>query len=631
MSPSTRKSSGSAEDALKSPKPGLSLYLNKPLNGNASSVSVNENGQPPSTPGLRAHIGHLLPKHTYFRAKVTIHQISSVPFVGGEFGVRWKFKGVHTPTGQKSGLLDRVKAKRAEKGKMRQDSTEDGHVVGRQNVGAPSSMGDRSVTQASVSSRSTHTDSSQHLSADWGSHTSAVSSNSSTTTIAPTPISTNSDFSTLLNSSNSINGSTTPARGMTPFLKLKDHSVVWSQTLDTILKFDVDRETSQIMPNPLKLVVMQRVIPDDPHGSPQNPRLGAVYLNLAEYVGQGPVERRYLLKESKTNATLKVTIEMEYISGETHYIPPPLAKGEILTGIAGFLENDVVKKRPKALDIYGPYNDQQELEIDLLGAPVPKTAKSMRKQSTNSNITTTTTTTTDDDDEGYTNEDHSLEGEGRPLVAFDVQRLPYAYGTRTTEALIDALFNPVKTSEKREESPFTIYVPSSLASSPGNTPTPFNQGRRADIVGLGLTGIDVPPPPSRHTGQGHRHESSSTSSMYSTSSSSASVRTGALTSQSRTHSMSSASDAVAAAAAAASKTPTPVIPPISTMKGAGAPEGRVVVDHGHGHGQDEQHHHHHQHHNSTSSSGGGVKGWWKRHTSSRPPTPTFTRHQGVKA
>jgi hypothetical protein len=93
---------------------------------------------------------------------------------------------------------------------------------------------------------------------------------------------------------------------MTPYLKLKDHSVVWSQTLDPILKFDIDRETSQVLPNPVKFVVMQRVIPEDPHGSPQNPRLGAVYLNLAEYINQGNVERRYLLKESKTNATLKV-------------------------------------------------------------------------------------------------------------------------------------------------------------------------------------------------------------------------------------------------------------------------------------------------------------------------------------
>jgi hypothetical protein len=93
---------------------------------------------------------------------------------------------------------------------------------------------------------------------------------------------------------------------MTPFLKLKDHAVAWQHTLSTTLKFDIERDTLGLLPNPLKLVVMQRVIPDDPDGNPSNPRLGAVYLNLAEYVGQGSVERRYLLRESKTNATLKV-------------------------------------------------------------------------------------------------------------------------------------------------------------------------------------------------------------------------------------------------------------------------------------------------------------------------------------
>jgi hypothetical protein len=47
---------------------------------------------------------------------------------------------------------------------------------------------------------------------------------------------------------------------------------------------------------------------EGPHGSPQKSRLGAVYLNLAEYNNRGNVERRYLLKESKTNATQGILI-----------------------------------------------------------------------------------------------------------------------------------------------------------------------------------------------------------------------------------------------------------------------------------------------------------------------------------
>jgi hypothetical protein len=48
--------------------------------------------------------------------------------------------------------------------------------------------------------------------------------------------------------------------------------------------------------------------------------LGIVHINLAEYVGKGPVTRRYLLRESKTNATLKLTIEVKWLSGEQDYI-----------------------------------------------------------------------------------------------------------------------------------------------------------------------------------------------------------------------------------------------------------------------------------------------------------------------
>ena len=82
--------------------------------------------------------------------------------------------------------------------------------------------------------------------------------------------------------------------------------MIWQHTLSTTLKFDIERDTLGLLPNPLKLVVMQRVIADDLDRNPSNTRLGAVYLNLAEYVGQGSVERRYLLRESKTNATLKL-------------------------------------------------------------------------------------------------------------------------------------------------------------------------------------------------------------------------------------------------------------------------------------------------------------------------------------
>ena len=135
---------------------------------------------------------------------------------------------------------------------------------------------------------------------------------------------------------------------------------------------------------------------------------------------------------------------MQHISSETNYIPPPLSKGEILAGIAGFLDKEIVKRRPRALDLYGPYKDQEELEIDLLStsksARFPMTAKTECRIPTTSNLhdSFTTDTTAEDGEEDLESEDVQEEEE-QVGVAFDVRRLPYAYGTKTTEMLIDAL------------------------------------------------------------------------------------------------------------------------------------------------------------------------------------------------
>ena len=178
----------------------------------------------------------------------------------------------------------------------------------------------RSASGTSTQTTSSHVSSSynqasssseQHLTADWSTTSATLFSaptsvNASRVTISQGATSSGSTFAFPTPSCATASSPPAPARGMTPFQELKDHAVIWQHTLSTTLKFDIERDTLGLLPNPLKLVVMQRVIPDDLDGNPSNPRLGAVYLNLAGYVGQGSVERRYLLRESKTNATLKV-------------------------------------------------------------------------------------------------------------------------------------------------------------------------------------------------------------------------------------------------------------------------------------------------------------------------------------
>ncbi|TFK28293.1 hypothetical protein FA15DRAFT_75915 [Coprinopsis marcescibilis] len=385
-------------------------------------------------------------------------------------------------------------------------------------------------------------------------------------------------------SSNHPAGHLSPSRGITPYLPLKEHSIGFNFPLNAILKFDIARGNAQdqkkpnILPNEFKLVVMQRVIPDDPDGPPQNPRLGAVYLNMAEYVDKGKVERRYLLKESRVNATLKITIEMTHVSGNMEYIAPPLPKAEIMGGIENFLtQNDSLMKKRK--DLYGltygngtkddldgelfeenvgqeehstpqdrdPYGLPSESESELDEDPNSEAAqarrqflKSLKNPPTKPTPTRSQTQTqpqnkadmserekrrvikrderkrrfhlelernpyalppisgesesesdadadsesdafesaTEDDAQSQVKDTDSIalteESQQSPdqnvqqnparrynlveVATFDVKRLPLAYGPKTTEALIDALFNPVLTMDKKRDNPFTMYV-----------------------------------------------------------------------------------------------------------------------------------------------------------------------------
>lgn len=47
------------------------------------------------------------------------------------------------------------------------------------------------------------------------------------------------------------------ARGLTAFRKLKDHRVNWEHGVEAVVKMDVERATSELLPFELKLVVMQ--------------------------------------------------------------------------------------------------------------------------------------------------------------------------------------------------------------------------------------------------------------------------------------------------------------------------------------------------------------------------------------
>ncbi|KAF8207602.1 N-terminal C2 in EEIG1 and EHBP1 proteins-domain-containing protein [Mycena galopus ATCC 62051] len=339
--------------------------------------------------GLRAQLHHLIPRHALFHVRITIHQLASVPLVHGEFGVRWKFKNTH-------------KVKGKGKGKAAPEPEHD-------------------VDEDSLGSADTSTEEPQTL--QIPSHNQAASSG----TDEPQ--------------------TNTSRAGQTGWLPLKDHSVTWDQSLSAVVQMSIERDTHRLLPHPFKLTVVQRVIAHDPD-APHNPRLGTVEIDLAEYVDsvpasaapKGVVTRRYLLRESKTNATLRLSIHVEPVGTPPSFTAPPLPNGEILAGVATLLSthDDVYRTRPRALDLYAPVE-----------SAVQSTKASM-KSSKSSGL--------------------------NEIQPFDIRALPRAYGPRPTESLIEALFNPAPVREECLVSPFTRLVTTesgSFTTSPSLYTTSF--------------------------------------------------------------------------------------------------------------------------------------------------------------
>jgi len=385
-----------------------------PSAASTSSASTATSEHPHVLPhGLRSQFGQLLPKHALFNVHVNIDQLSNVPLMSGQFAVRWKFKNVQS----RSGLLSKIKGNHSwsdrGKGKGKGRASNLGlaiEVTPAEGEGeGDADEDDDDVDADSLSSaRDEGTEDEAYppnVHANPSLDDLQAEPETAVPPVTPTPATIQKAPSTSSIETRSV------ARGSTPWMPLQSYNVKWDQPVNVQVQMDVHRETGELLANELKLVVMQRVIPGDPD-SPRQPRLGAVYLNLAEYADAGPVTRRYLLRESKTNATLKLTIELEFAGGEKHYHAPPLQKGEILASVTGLLSNN-----------------------DLLRTSIAREL------------------------DHYTHQD--TEG-AHPFLrddgSVDVERLATSQGLRSTEDLIETLFNPVATASP-SPSPFTYYAP----------------------------------------------------------------------------------------------------------------------------------------------------------------------------
>lgn len=139
------------------------------------------------------------------------------------------------------------------------------------------------------------------------------------------------------------------ARGRTDKALIKEHKVNWryERTVSNI-RMTVDRSG---MLNE-QLVIFEI---NQEYSGRERIMLGTVTLNLAEYAEVEKETRRYLMQDSKINSTLKITIAMTQVSGDTNFCVPPLRGAQVFGGIAGIISNGdqqpLQKTQKKDLDI----------------------------------------------------------------------------------------------------------------------------------------------------------------------------------------------------------------------------------------------------------------------------------------
>lgn len=117
------------------------------------------------------------------------------------------------------------------------------------------------------------------------------------------------------------------ARGRTEKVVIREHKAVWEyeRTFTHRFSFASGRTLAE------ETVVFEVL---HEHGGRERVALGVLTLNLAGYTSAGEKEaKRYLLQSSKTNSTLRITIDLQQTGGEEDFTPvPPQHRTQIIGG-----------------------------------------------------------------------------------------------------------------------------------------------------------------------------------------------------------------------------------------------------------------------------------------------------------
>ncbi|KAK2753648.1 hypothetical protein FQN55_000011 [Onygenales sp. PD_40] len=130
-------------------------------------------------------------------------------------------------------------------------------------------------------------------------------------------------------------------RGYTDKAVIQDHRASWDYVKELPIRLTIDRN-QMLHECEVYFEIFQEFSPGN---RADRSLLGNIRLNLAEYVdkhegGAEGVTRRYLMQESKINATLKVGIVMHQVEGDTNYTTPPLKTAMVFSGIAGIITTE---------------------------------------------------------------------------------------------------------------------------------------------------------------------------------------------------------------------------------------------------------------------------------------------------
>lgn len=121
------------------------------------------------------------------------------------------------------------------------------------------------------------------------------------------------------------------ARGRTPHVAVREHRAQWDHEIKFQSRVSIGRS------NVLKELLVVFDVMWDQNGTDKL-LLGKVEVNLSEYVGgTEPKATKYLLKSSKINGALSLTIDIKQVSGSKNYTVPPMTSSAVFGDITGVM------------------------------------------------------------------------------------------------------------------------------------------------------------------------------------------------------------------------------------------------------------------------------------------------------